>query len=85
MDPETLHSASKEPVQPLLDWKKGHTDPVTGTRMDHDYVSKSSVEAPYCLHPPKFESLRTQRMAETLNQLSEDHVNETIIMVSHGR
>jgi broad specificity phosphatase PhoE len=87
LDPETLHSASKEPVQPLLDWKKGPTDPVMGTLMDHDHVSKSSIETPYCLHPPKFESQQMQRnrMAVTLKQLSENHVNETIIMVSHGR
>lgn len=86
LDPDTLHSASKKPVQPLLEWENGPADPITNAHIDKKHVSKSSINAPYCLHPPKFESFRMQRnrMHETINLLSGDHVNETIIMVSHG-
>mmetsp|Transcript_7447 Transcript_7447/g.10841 ORF Transcript_7447/g.10841 Transcript_7447/m.10841 type:complete len:281 (-) Transcript_7447:137-979(-) len=86
VDPETLHSGSKEPVQPLLDWKTGPIDAVTSSMMDANYISKSSIDTPFSLHPPNFESSKMQqnRMAETLNTLSENHVNESFVMVSHG-
>jgi broad specificity phosphatase PhoE len=87
LGPETLHPAAQTPVQPLLDWKAAITDPATKERMDDDYVSKSSLEMPYSLRPPKFESFRMQRdrMAQTMTRLSNDLVNETIVLVSHGK
>jgi broad specificity phosphatase PhoE len=86
LDPETLHPLSKQPVQPLLDWKQGGADPILENKMDLDYVSKTSVDTPYSLHPPKFEDINIpgQRMHHTLNQLSEFHPNETIVLVTHG-
>jgi len=86
LDPESLHPRSKEPVQPLLDWKEGETDDTTLLLMDASHVSKTTIDTPYCLHPHNFESTKMQRkrMAETIVALSEDHINETIVLVSHG-
>jgi broad specificity phosphatase PhoE len=86
LDPETLHPLSKQPVQPLLDWKEGRADSILENKMDVDYVSKSTVNIPYSLHPPNFENynIQRQRMQHTLNQLSEFHPNETIVLVTHG-
>jgi len=86
LNPETLHPLSKHPVQPLLDWRDGPTDDTTTSKMDTSYISKSSIDTPYSLIPPKFESRKTlqNRMAKTLNDLSDGHVNETFVMVSHG-
>lgn len=60
------------------------------TRMllvDYEYESVTSIETPYALHPPKFESFKMQRarMTNTMKQLANLHnVDETIILVSHG-
>jgi broad specificity phosphatase PhoE len=87
LDPQTFHPASKEPVQPLLEWKTALSDATLSDHMDHDHVSKTSLSTPFSLHPPKFESSRMQqeRMVESLTQLSDDHPGQTIVMVSHGK
>lgn len=87
LDPDTLHEASKKPVQPLLDWKKAiSSDETIMSRMDEEYVSKSNLDTPYSLHPPKFESYKTQRerMRSTLDQLSNETTEGTLVLVSHG-
>mmetsp|Transcript_32946 Transcript_32946/g.79699 ORF Transcript_32946/g.79699 Transcript_32946/m.79699 type:complete len:289 (-) Transcript_32946:447-1313(-) len=86
LDPSKLHPLSRQPVQPLLDWKQGAMDEELEKKMDVEYESKSSVETPYSLHPPLFENYNVQRkrMHEALSQLSELHNNETIMLVSHG-
>jgi broad specificity phosphatase PhoE len=87
LDPETLHPLSKVPVQQsILNWKDANTDAATLGRVDQDFVSTTSIETPYSLHPPNFESFRMQRtrMADTMKQLAKLHVNETIVLVSHG-
>lgn len=86
LDPDSLHPSSKEPVQPLLDWKQATSDSILEKKMDVGHVSKSAIDIPYSLHPPIFENYKTQgrRMHDTLNQLSEQHLDETILVVSHG-
>jgi broad specificity phosphatase PhoE len=87
LDPETLHPASKVPVQEsILNWKASKTDEETLRRMDHGFASTTSIDTPYSLHPPNFESFRMQRsrMADTMQQLAQSHEDETIVLVSHG-
>jgi broad specificity phosphatase PhoE len=87
LDPITLHPASQMPVQPLLDWQaSGDETAASHPCMDPAHTSKSTLDTPYQLNPPKFESFKMQRtrMEQTLTQLSGDHIDETIVMVSHG-
>jgi broad specificity phosphatase PhoE len=87
LDPITLHPASQMPVQPLLDWKaSGDETAASHPCMDPAHTSKSTLETPYQLDPPQFESFQMQRtrMEQTLTQLSGDHIDETLVMVSHG-
>jgi broad specificity phosphatase PhoE len=87
LDPMTLHPASLMPVQPLLDWKaSGDETAASCPCMDSAHTSKTTLETPYQFHPPQFESFKTQRtrMEQTLTQLSDDHIDETFVMVSHG-
>jgi broad specificity phosphatase PhoE len=91
LDIDPLHPASKQPVQAILDWnqQQGGTDEsttISPRMMDQDHRSKTTLDTPYSLHPPKFESMKVQRdrMTQTLHQLSDDHENETIVLVSHG-
>ena len=91
LDQSRLHPASVEPVQGLLDWKVTQSDVSlkwVHSAMDLEYTSKSNIESPYCMgHPHMFESqnMQRRRMADTLELLSESHVNETFAIVSHGK
>ena len=101
LDPSTLHPISKQPVQQtVLNWTEepssfatcdneddNNSNIIPNLLLDYEYESVTSIEAPYALHPPKFESFKMQRarMANTMKQLAELHsINETIILVSHG-
>ena len=90
VDHTTVHPASKQPVHPLLDWKATLSDPTlswVNERTDKHYLSKSSIDIPFQFFPPRFESFNMQRkrMEQTLNLLSEHHVDETFVIVSHGK
>jgi broad specificity phosphatase PhoE len=91
LDQSTLHPASVKPVQGLLDWKVTLSEPSLDwvhREMDHGYISKSAVETAYCMgHPPMFESqnMQRRRMAETIELLRRGHLNETFVVVSHGK
>lgn len=86
IDKSTLHSAATGPIMEVLDWTKGTTDEPTMARMDVDYNSRTQIDRRVSLEPPIFESFKSQRsrMYETLQLLSADHSNETIVLVSHG-
>lgn len=87
LDVATLHPASTQPVQAVLDWRLAPVDETIKEKMDDNHVSKSSLDTPYSLHPPNFESFNMQRnrMKATMELLSDDHPNETIVLVSHGK
>jgi broad specificity phosphatase PhoE len=82
----------------VLDWKQCPL-PDHNQLMDDDHTSQTSLimadgdgstnipcHPYYCYDPPQFESFKMQRrrMAKAMNQLSSLHVDETIILVSHG-
>eukprot|EP00980_Cylindrotheca_fusiformis_P015087 scaffold4157_cov136-Cylindrotheca_fusiformis.AAC.37 len=85
LDPETLHPLSRQPVQPLLEWKQGVSDSFLEGKMDPDYVSKTSIDIPYSLYPANLENydIQRKRMHDALNLLSDLHKDETIVLVSH--
>lgn len=87
LDASTLHPAAAEPVQKVLDWKLGANDETIIAQMDSEYVSKTVLDTPFSMHPPNFESFKMQRsrMQDSLEMLSADHSNETIVLVSHGK
>jgi broad specificity phosphatase PhoE len=87
LDPSALHPAATEPVQKILDWKLADKDEAIHAHIDSDFVSKTSIDTPYSMHPSNFESMKMQRsrMKDTLELLSTDHPNETIVLVSHGK
>jgi broad specificity phosphatase PhoE len=77
-DVETIHPMAKQPVQELLkDWKKDHL-------IDRNYVSKTSIEAPYRFYPACLETSEQQRrrMKEVFSQVQKP--GKTVMMVSHG-
>ena len=81
-----MHPAAKDSVDKILDWKLVPPDETISGRMDTSHVSKSQIDMEFCMDPPKFESYKMQRsrMSETLDLLSNDHHNQTIVLVSHG-
>lgn len=93
-DRDDKHPSSREPVQKhILDWKQCPDDEVNGygifseEMMDHIHESQTDLDGDgYSYDPPVFESYKTQRarMLAAMNALSERHVNETIVLVSHG-
>jgi broad specificity phosphatase PhoE len=87
LDASTLHPAAKDSVAKILDWKQAPADDAITAKMDSDHVSKSKIDSVYCMDPPSFESFKMQRsrMYETLELLSSDHNDQTIVLVSHGR
>jgi broad specificity phosphatase PhoE len=87
LDTSTLHPAAKQSVEAVLDWKQAPADDTLMARMDSNHVSKSIIDLGYCMHPPKFESFKMQRrrMYETMELLSSGHLDQTIVLVSHGR
>lgn len=86
LDVNTLHPACKESLDNILDWKLANLDDATASQMDQDYTSRSSIDRSYSMFPPHFESFKMQRerMKDTLELLSTDHLNETFVLVSHG-
>lgn len=83
--PETLHPASRAPVQALLDWKttlatQNDMDP----EMDTKYASRTRLDTPYTFHPPYMEARTDQRerMRKAVEELSV--AGQTILLVSHG-
>jgi broad specificity phosphatase PhoE len=92
-DSNDLHPLSKESVHKhVLDWRECADDTVDlhsaliKECVDRNHQSLTDLERYYSYDPPKFESCKTQRdrMAAAMNVLSERHVNETIVLVSHG-
>ena len=86
IDPETLHPLAKSPVQPLLDWKahaKAEADE-DSSLLDFSYQSSTSLETPYCFHPPLMESRDDQRrrMFQAVEAVGKP--GKTILLVSHG-
>lgn len=87
LDPSQLHPLSKQPVQSLLGYDVESDEKKATTRVDYNYISKSSIDTPYSFLPPNFESYKRQRrrMKDTMMLLSDNHDwNETIVLVSHG-
>jgi len=89
LDRSTLHPAAKDSVKNVLDWKLATSDDDDNIReyMDFHHVSKSTIDTLYCMDPPKFESFKMQRgrMFNTMELLSDENNDKTIVMVSHGR
>jgi len=87
LDVASLHPAATQPAQRVLDWKLSPIDKSIQGKMDGNHTSKSSLDTPYSMHPPNFESFNMQRarMKDTLELLSVDHPNETTVLVSHGK
>jgi broad specificity phosphatase PhoE len=88
-DIETLHPASTVPVQPVLDWKQQRIDlddELLREFMDIDHQSITTIDVPYSYSSKTFESFKVQRkrMAHTMNVLSERHIGQTIVLISHG-
>jgi len=85
-EPEKLHPASKQPIQHLINWKDAENDEALLSMMDDAHVSKTKLKMEYQFCPPELESFKTQRarMHEAAEELSKAHVDETIVMVSHG-
>ena len=86
LDVSTLHPSATKSLDEILDWKQANLDEASASQMDHEHVSKSSIDRSYSLHPPHFESFKMQRerMKDTLELLSNDHTDETFVLVSHG-
>jgi broad specificity phosphatase PhoE len=82
IDPESLHSLAKRPVQPLLRLDSRHD--FEDTNIDPDYLSRTAITAPYCFYPMLLESKQDQRdrMRQTVKTLQEP--GRTTICVSHG-
>lgn len=92
-DLDSLNPAAKEPVQSILDWKQqrldrndGDDDQLLQRYMDQDHTSQTRLDTPYSYSSSNFESFHVQRdrMAAAMNQLSDQHDGETIVLVSHG-
>jgi broad specificity phosphatase PhoE len=86
-DASTLHPAAKDSVANILDWRLAPVDDALTAYMDFDHVSKSNIDMLYSMDPPVFESYNMQRrrMHGTLELLSSDHDDSSIVLVSHGR
>ncbi|GKZ01145.1 hypothetical protein MPSEU_001066000 [Mayamaea pseudoterrestris] len=82
IDPASLHSLAKRPVQQLL--VVNRQQDIDDTDIDLDYNSKTSIDVPFCFHPRLLESKQDQRdrMRETVATLIEP--SRTILFVSHG-
>lgn len=65
---------------------KDGDETVTSTIMDYNYQSVTSLGGDFSYHPNRFESKKMQRsrMEETMSVLSDQHIDETIVLVSHG-
>jgi broad specificity phosphatase PhoE len=83
IDPVTLHPASKQPVQSIIDWQ-ATLSAGEDTSLDLDYVSVTTLTQPYCFHPPLLESRKDQRrrMMDTVSNLAQP--GTTVLLVSHG-
>jgi broad specificity phosphatase PhoE len=85
VDPDKLHAMAKQPVQTLLDWK-ANTEIGSSIELllDFSYVSKTSIEIPFCFYPSRLESREEQRrrMFDVVEAVSEP--GKTILLVSHG-
>jgi broad specificity phosphatase PhoE len=85
INPATLHPASKQPVQTLLDWKAetaiGDCDVHS---LDLEYSSVTTLDVPYCFHPSKLESRQDQRrrMLEVVTKVAQPE--KTVLLISHG-
>jgi hypothetical protein len=82
IDPDSLHPASKAPVQPLLlDWKLLVEDKAS---YDHEYESRTRVDTPYRFYPKHVESAEDQRsrMLNAVNLVKEP--GRTVVVFSHG-